>query len=264
MTDTLFYTEHCPETSTTGNTHYPVVVLLHGLFGSSDNLSVIRRHLALEFRVINIDLPDHGKSPHSVVFSFNDYANQVIATLHKLQINSASFVGHSLGGKIAMWIAHLQAPLIDKLIILDIAPVSYEPSHQSVLEGLAAIPLESIKSRKEAETTMSGFIKDAGTSAFLLKSLYENSGIWHWRFNLNLLARDYHLLSDWPLSDGSVYAKEILFIKGEDSDYILPEHQGIIMAQFPKAKAKLVKAGHWLHAQKPQIVNSLITKHLRG
>jgi esterase len=264
MLDTLYYTEHLPQESTTANEPFPVVVLLHGLFGSSDNLSVIRRHLEQNYRVINIDLPDHGKSSRSVDFSFNNYAEKVILTLHMLDISTASIVGHSLGGKIAMWIAYLQPQLVEKLIILDIAPVQYEPRHQSVLKGLKAVPLETLKSRKDAESIMSNFIEDTGTRAFLLKSLYENSGKWHWRFNLELLARDYNLLSDWPLHEQKIYLKEMLFIKGEESDYILSEHQAIIMKQFPKAKAKLVKAGHWLHAQKPQIVNSLITKHLRG
>jgi esterase len=264
MLDTLYYTEHLPKTSTAGQQAPPVVVLLHGLFGSSDNLNVIGKHLAQNYRVINIDLPDHGKSPRSAIFSFDDYAKKVIATLGTLNINRASIVGHSLGGKVAMWIAYLQAQLIEKLIILDIAPVAYEPRHQSVLQGLAAVQLNSISSRKDAESQMSHFIEDAGTQAFLLKSLYEEDGRWRWRFNVELLTRDYKLLSAWPLLNKLVYAKETLFIKGEESDYILAEHQAIILKQFPKAKAKLVKAGHWLHAQKPQIVNSLITKHLQG
>lgn len=264
MLDTLYYTEHVPKATTTVNEPFPVVVLLHGLFGSSDNLSVIRRHLEQNYRVINIDLPDHGKSPRSVEFSFNDYAEKVILTLHNLDISNASIVGHSLGGKIAMWIAYLQPQLVERLIILDIAPVPYEPRHQSVLKGLKAVPLETLKSRKDADSILSTVIEDAGTRAFLLKSLYEDSGSWHWRFNLELLARDYNILSDWPLIGQMIYSKETLFIKGEESDYILNDHQTIIVKQFPKAKAKLVQAGHWLHAQKPQIVNSLITKHLRG
>lgn len=263
MIETLFYTEHLPKNAIKDVTQRPIVVLLHGLFGSSDNLSVIRRHLEQEYRVINIDLPDHGKSPRTSEFSFDGYAKQVIATLQSINITSTNLVAHSLGGKIAMWIAHLQPQLVKKLIILDMAPIAYEPRHQSVLKGLASVSLKTISSRKTAETKMSEHIEDAGTRAFLLKSLYEENGQWDWRFNLKLLTRDYNLLSDWPLVNEQVYTGPTLFMKGEESDYILPKHQTVIIKQFPKAKAKLVKAGHWLHAQKPQIVNSLITKNLQ-
>jgi esterase len=262
MLEALHYTDHSNETPNGISKALPVVVLLHGLFGNSDNLSVIRKHLQDNYRVINIDLPDHGRSSHSSGFSFEDYAKRVIYTLETLNINRASIVGHSLGGKIAMWIAYLHAELIEHLIILDIAPIAYEPRHESVLKGLQSVDLTSIKTRKDADAAMAKYIQDSGTRAFLLKSLYEEAGQWQWRFNLALLARDYNLLSEWPLVDTPVFSKDTLFIKGDQSDYILPEHQVIIMRQFPKAKAKVVPAAHWLHAEKPQIVNSLITKHL--
>jgi len=262
MKEDLYFTDHLPKTSTARLKTPAVVVLLHGLFGSSDNLSVIRRHLEQDYRVINIDLPDHGKSARSDKFSFDNYANKVYTTLQNLDIHVASIVGHSLGGKVAMWLAHLQPQLVHKLIILDIAPIAYEPRHQSVLEGLNAVSLTSIKSRKDAELGLSEFISDAGTRAFLLKGLFEESEQWQWRFNLRLLTRDYTLLSDWPDINESVYEGETLFIKGEKSNYILAQHQAVITKQFPQAKAKLVNAGHWLHAEKPQIVNGLITKHL--
>lgn len=240
----------------------PVVVLLHGLFGSSDNLSGIRRHLEGQFEVINIDLPDHGLSPHSQAFNFERYAQQVLLTLNQLDIKKASIVGHSLGGKVAMWIAYLLPSLIDKLIILDIAPCAYEPRHQEVIKGLQSVPLDTIESRKQAQQYIAKFIKEPSTQAFLLKSLFEQDEGWQWRFNLHVLVRDYALLSDWTLGDKIVFDEEVLFIKGEHSDYLLAEHQSAIKAQFPKATAKLVSAGHWLHAEKPQVVNSLITKHL--
>ena len=262
MQEILYYTEHSPDTTNGVSKSLPVVVLLHGLFGSSDNLTVIRKHLQDNFRVINIDLPDHGKSPRSVRFSFEDYAKQVIYALHSLAIDHASIVGHSLGGKIAMWIAYLQPELVEKLIILDIAPIAYEPRHKSVIKALQSVDLATITARKDADSVLAVYLKDAGTRAFLLKSLYEEDGHWQWRFNLSLLIRDYCVLSEWPLVDKTVYSEDTLFIKGDESDYILAEHQATIIKQFPKAKAKIVQAGHWLHAQKPQIVNSLITKHL--
>jgi esterase len=264
MLDILHYNDHLPLTPTTGENNSSAVVLLHGLFGSNDNLSVIRRHLQAQFRVVNIDLPDHGLSPRTENFAFENYAKLVINTLHNLGIKKANIIGHSLGGKVAMWIAYLQAELVDKLVILDIAPLPYEPRHKNVIDGLMAVSLEAIKTRKDAQQSMSTFIPDVNTQAFLLKSLYQEDGQWQWRFNLELLVRDYALLSDWSLGEQLVFGDEVLFIKGANSDYILPAHEASIKAQFPQAKAKIVKAGHWLHAEKPQLVNTLVTKHLLG
>ncbi|MDT0594383.1 alpha/beta fold hydrolase [Glaciecola petra] len=242
----------------------PCVVLIHGLFGSSDNLSVIRRALENDYFVINIDLPDHGESPWSDAFSFKRSAQQLASTLQHIGISSASFVAHSLGGKVAMTLCHMQAQLINHLIILDMAPVAYEPRHHNVISGLTNVDLATVQSRKDAQLQLSEHVKDVGTAAFLLKSLYNDDGIWKWRFNLKMLVRDYPILSKWDLTDELVFTGKVLFIKGQHSDYITSQHQAIIKQQFPNATAKIINAGHWLHAEKRTIVNTLITKYLNG
>lgn len=240
----------------------PCLVLIHGLFGSADNLSVIRRHFEKDYRVINVDLPDHGVSPWSEKFSFDRYAKKIILTLESIGVSKASIVGHSLGGKVAMWIAYLNPTIVNHLVCLDIAPASYEARHHNVISGLTSIVLSQIDSRKDAVAKLNRFIDDPGTQAFLLKSLYQDNGEWKWRFNLDLLVRDYKLLSDWSLSEKVVYKGKTLFVKGEKSDYMTRAHQATIIKQFPNAKAKIVDAGHWLHAEKPQIVNNIIEKFL--
>lgn len=260
MLETLNYQEHGPN-----DVKAPVIVLIHGLFGSADNLSVIRRAFEQEYRVISLDLPNHGQSPHGSEFSFESAAQQVAQTLSKLNIKQASFVAHSLGGKVAMYLSYINPNLIDKLIVLDIAPVEYEHRHQNVIKGLSSLNLKLIKNRKDAQLSLSTYIDEVGTQSFLLKSLYQDEHkCWHWRFNLHQIIKDYPQLSKWPLSGKLVFDRPVLFIKGENSDYITAKHQASIMQQFPKAQAKIVNAGHWLHAEKPQVVNSLITKHLRG
>lgn len=242
----------------------PVLVLVHGLFGSCDNLSVIRRHFESEYRVVSLDLPDHGQSPRTQQFDFKHYAELIIDTLKHLDINRANFVAHSLGAKVMMWAAYLQAEIIESLICLDMAPVAYEPRHHNVLNGLSMLDLSNIESRTEAQKQLSSYIKDVSTQSFLLKSLYQNNeGQWAWRFNFELLKRDYPILSDWTLQDKIVYEGDVLFVKGVNSDYIINDYQETILQQFPQASAKIVPAGHWLHAEKPQLVNTLITKHLR-
>lgn len=260
MREILNYQVHGPD-----NEQAPVLLLIHGLFGSADNLSVIRRSFDKDYRVISLDLPDHGESPRSTGFSFDGFAQQVALTLEHLNVSRANVVGHSLGGKIAMYLAYMHPTLIDKIIILDIAPVAYSTRHQNVIAGLTAVTLSKISSRKDAQLQLSQFVHDAGTRGFLLKSLYKDiADNWQWRFNLYQLVKDYDLLSQWPLTEEVVFERTILFIKGEHSDYITKAHQGSILQQFPKAVAKIVTAGHWLHAEKPQVVNSLITKHLRA
>lgn len=249
---------------TFGNVNKPCVVLIHGLFGNSDNLSVIRRALESQYFVICIDLPDHGESPWSEKFDFESSAKQLLSTLQHLEITSASFVAHSLGAKVAMTLCHIHAQIIKHLIVLDMAPVAYEPRHHNVIKGLTSVDLSLIQSRKDAQIQLSNHIRDTGTEAFLLKSLYNEEGIWKWRFNLNLLVRDYHILSQWNLTNKLVFKGKVLFIKGQNSDYITSQHQSLIMQQFPNANAKIVNAGHWLHAEKPKIVNTLITKYLNG
>jgi esterase len=242
----------------------PSVVLIHGLFGNNDNLSVIRRHFETSHHVICIDLPDHGKSPHSAAFSFDAWAQQTINTIVSHDISKAYIVAHSLGGKVAMRIASLQAELVSKLVIMDIAPVSYEARHHNVINGLSAVKLAELSDRKQAMAQLSDYVHDPGTRSFLLKSLYQDDKKrWQWRFNLSLLQRDYPLLSAWPF-DYEVFLGDVTFIKGKNSDYIKSEHQATIMQQFPNAKAKIVDAGHWMHAEKPQLINTLLTRILLG
>jgi esterase len=260
----LLFSQTFGEEHLVSSPNQPSVVLLHGLFGSGDNLSVIRRHFEATHHVVSIDLPDHGKSPQSQYFSFDVWAQQVIKTIQSLHIDKAFVAAHSLGGKVAMKVASLAPELIDKLVVMDIAPVKYEPRHHDVIDGLSNVKLDTIADRKEAMAQLSEYIKEPGTRSFLLKSLYQDEAKeWKWRFNLPLIARDYALLSDWPFK-GSLFSGDITFIKGANSDYITTAHQASIMAQFPNAKAKIIDTGHWLHAEKPHLVNTLLTRILLG
>ncbi|WP_342804501.1 alpha/beta fold hydrolase [Alteromonas sp. M12] len=242
----------------------PYLVLLHGLFGSLDNLSMVRKALEDSHNVLSIDLPDHGKSAFTDAFSFTSYANKIVQLIASVNITKVSILGHSLGGKIAMKIALDNPQLIDKLVIADIAPVSYTPRHQNVFKALNAVDLKSITSRGDADAVMSEYLKEPGVSQFLLKSLKQVDGNWRWDFNLQLLQRDYPAISEGISSD-NVCSVPVLFIKGGQSDYILPEHKSAISALFPNSSAKVIgSAGHWLHAQKPVIFNRLVSDFLQN
>jgi esterase len=237
-------------------------VLIHGLFGNLDNLAMLRRQLNEDFNILSVDLPDHGKSQHSEQFSFFDYAESISHLLATLKINNIHLVGHSLGGKIAMQMALTHTDLISTLTVLDIAPVSYEPRHVNVFKSLLSVNLEQLKERKDADKRMSEFVSEASVRQFLLKSLYQDADTdqWHWRFNLTLLNRDYALLSKGIVSDQQ-FTKPVLFLKGENSDYLKISYTQQTIEFFPNSRVRVVSGvGHWLHAEKP----AECAKHIRA
>ncbi|WP_026374826.1 alpha/beta fold hydrolase [Aestuariibacter salexigens] len=240
----------------------PWVTLIHGLFGSLDNLTMLRRHLQEKFRVLSIDLPDHGKSAHTEQFSFEEYAERIIATLEHVGINRCHLVGHSLGGKISMQIAMQHPDVLDKLVVADIAPVNYTPRHDNVFKGLRNVDLDALQSRQHANEMLSVYVREPGTRQFLLKSLYQEEGKWQWRFNLSTLEKDYSKLIG-AIDDNPPFSGDVLFIKGQHSDYITAEHREEIAKRFPRSKAKIIQGtGHWLHAEKPQVFNRIVDDFL--
>lgn len=227
------------------------LVLIHGLFGSLENLGVIARTLASQFQIINVDLPNHGRSPWTEQFDYSSMASAVAATLAQLHIESAYVLGHSMGGKTAMQLAFDYPQLVDKLILADISPVPTQARHLRILEGLNALMQRQVQDRRQADQVLSEFIDEAGVRAFLLKSLQKDDQGLRWRFNVEALTRHYSQVIAAPVTDHS-YTGPTLFIKGADSDYILPEHQAEIVRLFPMARAKIIHGtGHWLHAEKP-------------
>ena len=240
----------------------PWLMLVHGLFGSLDNLSALRRQFTESFQVLSIDLPDHGKSAFTQAFSFAQYSNLISELVDSLEIKQLSIVGHSLGGKVAMQLALNQHELISHLIVLDIAPVEYTARHSNVFQGLNNVVLANITSRKEADTSISKYVEDSSTRQFLLKSLYNENDIWKWRFNIELLQKDYSKLSAAIIS-AQPYVGPVLFIKGELSDYLLSEHRDAVVELFPNSQSKMISGtGHWLHAEKPELCAKLIMAFL--
>lgn len=239
------------------------LVLIHGLFGSLENLGVIARQLEQTHQVISIDLPDHGISSWSEQFSFDSYANKIMETLNKLNITKCHMLGHSLGGKVAMQIGLMHPHMVASLMVADIAPVEYPPRHNNVFAALLSFNANNIASRQEADKFMAEHISEVGVRQFLLKSLYkQDDGNFAWRFNLEMLHRDYELLSK-GIDSNSRYDGKVLFIKGGKSDYITMEHQAKIQSLFSNATAKIIAGtGHWLHAEKPFVFAGIVSKFL--
>jgi esterase len=241
----------------------PWLMLIHGLFGSLDNLTALRRQFTDDYQVISIDLPDHGKSSFTDSFSFENYAQLVFELVQSLNIQQLSVVGHSLGGKVAMQLALQHSELIRQLVVLDIAPVKYAARHSNVFNGLNNVNLSTLQSRKDADNALAVYVEEVSTRQFLLKSLYNQDDIWQWRFNLPMLQQDYAQLSEAINSD-TTFNGPVLFIKGELSDYLLPEHRDTVVKLFPSSQSKMVSnTGHWLHAEKPEVCAKLIRHFLQ-
>ena len=275
MTDPTVVDLHVRELGDQG----PAAVLLHGLFGSGDNLAGLGAALAEHYRVLLVDLRNHGRSGWSETMTLEAMAADVAALLKNRDLAPAVVVGHSLGGKVAMQLA-LQAPrLVDALVIADIAPVRYPPHHQQIFAGLGAVKLDRIESRADADKMLAGHVAEPTVRGFLLKSLTaegrqapraraaedqeqdQEQGRFHWRFHWRALERGYTDLSAVP--EGQPFDKPALFIKGERSDYILPEYETAIRERFPRAVLQSIDGtGHWLHAEQPARFNDLVRDFL--
>lgn len=227
------------------------LLLIHGLFGSGENLGMIARLLADRFRVINVDLRNHGRSGHSDEVSYSLMAADLVETMDALGLESAAVLGHSMGGKAAMQLALFYPSRVSKLVLADISPVVSQARHLGILDALNSIDLTTLHDRKDADRQLQQGISDAGTRAFLLKSLQKTEHGFNWRFNLAALTAQYQQVLAAPEAT-SPYTGPVLFIKGGNSDYLLADHQPQIVKMFPKARAKVIEGtGHWLHAEKP-------------
>jgi len=246
------------------------VILLHGLFGSLDNLGVIARGLQDQWQIHALDQRNHGKSPHTDAMTYPEMAEDVLAYMDSQGLKTASVLGHSMGGKVAMQLA-LKAPeRITSIIVADISPVTYKPRHDNVLAGLKAVDLKALGSRTDADQALSEHVEEAGVRQFLLKNLspvpaseQEESGArYRWRLNLPVIDQSYGALSAAPEGQGP-YEGPVLFIKGAESAYIQTKHRDIIQQLFPNADLRIIEGtGHWLHAEKPDTFVALCRRFL--
>lgn len=236
-------------------------MLLHGLFGSHRNWNWHARELAPGFAVYSLDLRNHGDSPHANEMSYPLMADDVLGFLDEQAIESANLLGHSMGGKVAMQLALSQPGRVRRLLVADIAPVTYTESrgdHEQVFAALAALDVAALESRQQADGLLASGIPDARVRQFLLSNLEKESGTgFRWRFNLDALQDNYDRLRDKPVGDGP-FEGPVLFVRGAVSNYIVEQDRERILALFPRARLKTIMgAGHWLHAEKAQVFNRI-------
>jgi esterase len=243
---------------------YPLIIL-HGLLGSLDNWQTIAKRLSDKFQVFILDQRNHGKSPHSDEFSYEILSNDLFDFLQQHQISKAHIIGHSMGGKTAMQFALDHSERVDKLVVVDIAPVTYDDENNPVFKALFGADVKHAASREEIEMVLQKSLKDEATVQFLMKGLQRavnGQSAFQWRFNVESLYENFSLISS-AINSSKVFSGEVLFIKGGESPYINPDNYSAIEKLFPKHQITEIKgAGHWVHADKPAEFIAEVTRFL--
>ncbi len=224
------------------------VIILHGLFGMLDNWQGIARQLAKNYKTYILDQRNHGRSPHAEPFDYPTMADDLRIFMIRQGIYNAHIIGHSMGGKTAMELAMRFPDMIDRLIVVDIAPKEYEEGHEFLFDAMNSLNFSLIKSRQDAEDQLSNFIDDDRIRLFFLKNLHRTrEGTFGWKLNLPVIYEYYEKLLQAP-HEGEAFEGPALFIKGEKSNYILPKDMPRIKELFPAARLlSIERAGHWVH-----------------
>lgn len=243
------------------------LVILHGLFGQSDNWNTLAKQFSSEgFHVFTVDQRNHGLSPHSEDWSYEAMADDLMEFINDHRLSKPILLGHSMGGKTVLFFEHKYPGIAHKLIIADIAARSYEPHHQKVLEALHAVDFNVISTRKEAEAVMTTYLSDFGTRQFLLKNIYWKDGANNtmaWRFNLPVLSRKYHAIGvEVPFFKSPCAS---LIIRGEKSDYISNADLNDFSLRFETCVQVTIEgAGHWVHAEQPAAFYAAVINFIKA
>ncbi len=239
------------------------LIILHGLFGMSDNWNTLGKQWAEKLgRTVHIlDQRNHGRSPWSAPHDYHELSDDLAEYFNAHQIEQAGILGHSMGGKTAMFFATLFPEKVEKLVVADIAPHHYPVHHSEIIDALKHVQAQQPHSRVEAQDSLGEKIRHEGIRFFLLKSLHRTeSGIYTWRFNLQQIDADIEKIGA-GLPAIATYDGETIFVRGDKSDYINSESFDSIHTHFPNAIVETIEdAGHWLHAEKPEQFSRIIEK----
>ncbi len=239
------------------------IIILHGLFGMLDNWQTIAKKLAKEYTVFIIDQRNHGKSPHHPDFTYPILAEDLKEFMEQNWIYKSHIIGHSMGGKTAMQFALNYPDMVDKLIVVDIAPKQYKGGHQVIFEALFSLDLAKIEKRNEAEEKLAELIPEFGVRQFLMKNLTrKKEGGFAWKMNLEAIHNHYQdILAEIKGESTEVPS---LFINGGKSKYVTKEDYETIQELFPNTTFKTIEdAGHWVHAEKPKDLMQMVEDFLK-
>jgi pimeloyl-ACP methyl ester carboxylesterase len=249
------------------------VVFCHGLFGQGKNWTQIAKVIARDHRVLLLDMPEHGRSPWSEDFDYVDAADRVAAAVAETtECEAVALVGHSMGGKIAMVLALRHPGLVERLCVVDVAPVAYESAHEfdRYVAAMRDLDLGSVHSRADADAAMADAVPNPTVRGFLLQNLRRSPDPpgWAWQPNLGVIGDRLHVITGWPadrLAGLAPYDGPVLWMRGERSDYVDAEATHEMAAHFPRVRRVTIKgSGHWVHSEQPDAFVSVLRHFLDG
>lgn len=253
------------------------LVILHGLYGASDNWMQIARKLSDQFKVILVDLRNHGSSPHDNQHTYEAMVTDLAWLYYELEIDKAHLLGHSMGGKVAMAFAADYPEKILSLTVADIAPKNYLETpasaiqynfHRRILQTLSTINLANYQSRKEIDNELKNTIPEPLVRQFILKNLKRAGKSFEWKINVPVLKDSLdHIISgiDYKEYDDRIPINSypVLFIKGSLSGYIQTDDETLIKTMYPDSKIETIDgATHFLHAEKPDEFVAILKRYL--
>lgn len=239
------------------------LLIIHGLFGSSDNWRSMAKYFSKFYRVISVDLRNHGRSPHSDSQDFASMAEDIHQLCHDLKLDKLHVLGHSLGGKVAMQFAAMQPSFVDRLVVVDISPRQYFSQHTPLMDAMMALDLGRYTTRSEVDEALSADIEDKAVRQFLLMNLQSDDNGLYWRINLPALKANYQQLMA-PVCEQAELNMPSLFVYGALSEYVSDTDRQLIQRHFSRAEFQAIdKAGHWVHAERPQQFKQVVEDFLR-
>lgn len=244
-------------------TGHPLTIL-HGLLGSLDNWHTLSKVFGAWFRVLAVDQRNHGRSPHSSLFTYDAMANDLRELLDQEHIATTYVLGHSMGGKAAMQFALSSPERVDSLIVVDIAPRAYPRLHDEILDAMMALNLSELASRQQVDDQLAKKIPDFPLRQFLLKNLArDDAGKFFWKANLQAISSSYGEIAR-EIKAARPFIKPTLFVTSNRSGYVLDSDIPAIKSLFPNAQIVGVNAGHWIHAEEPTRFAEILASFLRG
>jgi pimeloyl-ACP methyl ester carboxylesterase len=250
------------------------IIILHGLYGSSDNWLTIGKELSSDWEVYLVDLRNHGNSPHSDRHTYSLMKLDLLEFIDRHDIEKAVFIGHSMGGKVAMAFSAEFPDRIKSMIVIDIGPKSYHSltgyspqaiEHMNILNAMQSIDFSVVKKREDIDAQLEVYIKSSRIRNFLMKSIKrERDNSFSWKINIPVLIKELpSMLEGVGYTAQGISGFPVLFIKGENSDYISDEDIPAIKNLFPGAEfITIPDAGHWLHAERPELVIKTLREFL--
>lgn len=240
------------------------VVVLHGLLGRARNWLSVARALEASYAFHLVDLRNHGASPWADAMSYPAMAGDVAALIEDIGAGPVRVVGHSMGGKVAMTLALSRPELVERLIVVDIAPVPYAQGYDDLIRAMLAVPLHGGQRRADVDAALRQGVPDPALRGFLLQNLETVDGRLSWQPNLEVLLRTMPALTGFPAElAGRTYAGTVDCLRGARSDYVDPAGEAALRGYFPAAVvATVADAGHWPHAERPALFQPLLERAL--